>query len=76
MGPCPSSFICSITEANKYTQEELRFMKSQDASYVALRAQTEMKVHFLVAWPEVTHTQSTVHLTLLLAKLDLCIGLL
>ncbi|KAL3132654.1 hypothetical protein ABBQ32_009175 [Trebouxia sp. C0010 RCD-2024] len=33
----------SITEANKYTQEELRFMKSQDATYVALRAQTEMK---------------------------------
>lgn len=33
----------SITEANKYTQEELRFMKSQDASYISLRAQTEMK---------------------------------
>ena len=39
------SLSCSITEANKYTQEELRFMKSQDASYMALRAQTEMKVH-------------------------------
>lgn len=33
----------SITEANKYTQEELCFMKSQDASYLALKAQTEMK---------------------------------
>ncbi|DBA65845.1 TPA: hypothetical protein ACH3X2_002876 [Trebouxia sp. C0005] len=33
----------SVTEANKYSQQELRFMKSQDASYLALKAQTEMK---------------------------------
>lgn len=33
----------SITEANKYSQQELRFMKSQDASYLALKAQTETK---------------------------------
>lgn len=38
---------CSITEANKYSQEELRFMKSQDASYLALKAQTETKVCLL-----------------------------
>ena len=44
-----SALFCSITDANKYTQEELRFMKSQDASYMALRAQTEMKVQQLVA---------------------------
>lgn len=75
MSPLSGAFICSITEANKYTQEELRFMKSQDASYVALRAQTEMKVPFLVASPEV-HIQCTVHLALLLAKLHFCIGLL
>ena len=40
---------CSITEANKYTQEELRFMKSQDASYMALKAQTELKVRLIAA---------------------------
>ena len=37
--------LCSITEANKYTQQELRFMKTQDAGYLAMKAQTELKVH-------------------------------
>jgi len=36
--------VYSVTESNKYSQQELRFMKSQDASYLALKAQTEMKV--------------------------------
>ena len=40
----PMCLACSITDANKYTQDELRFMKSQDANYLALKAQTEMKV--------------------------------
>jgi len=40
----PNFSIYSVTEANKYSQQELRFMKSQDASYLALKAQTEMKV--------------------------------
>ena len=40
----PNFSGCSVTEANKYSQQELRFMKSQDASYLALKAQTEMKV--------------------------------
>ena len=44
---CLLFFTYSITEANKYTQEELCFMKSQDASYLALKAQTEMKVCLL-----------------------------
>ena len=32
------------TEANKYTQEELRLMKTQDVGYVSLKAQMEGKV--------------------------------
>ena len=40
----PNFSVYSVTEANKYSQQELQFMKSQDASYLALKAQTEMKV--------------------------------
>lgn len=32
------------TEANKYTQDELRLMKTQDVNYLALKAQAEAKV--------------------------------
>lgn len=31
-------------QANKYSQEELRLMKSQDAGYVRLKAQVDAKV--------------------------------
>ena len=40
----PNFSVYSVTEANKYSQQELRFMKSQDASYLALKVHTEMKV--------------------------------
>lgn len=33
----------SISSANKYSQQELRLLKRQDASYLALKAQTESK---------------------------------
>lgn len=35
--------LCSSTEANKYSQEELRLMKTQDMRYVSLKAQAETK---------------------------------
>lgn len=31
-------------KANKYTQEELRLMKTQDVKHIALQAQAEAKV--------------------------------
>lgn len=33
--------VVSSTEANKYTQEQLRLMKSQDIGYITLKAQAE-----------------------------------
>lgn len=34
----------SLTRANKYSQDELRLMKTQDVKYIALKAQQEAKV--------------------------------
>ena len=34
----------SSTEANKYTQEELRLMKTQDEKYVRLKSRVEEEV--------------------------------
>ncbi len=34
----------SRSEANKYTQDELRLMKTQDIAYLTLKAQSEAKV--------------------------------
>lgn len=65
----PGFLICSITEANKYTQEELRFMKSQDASYISLRAQTEMKVHFPVVYVAFTYVSHSTCLPYLLGQI-------
>lgn len=39
--------VARSTEANKYTQEELRLMKTQDQGYLALKAQAEAKVGVL-----------------------------
>jgi hypothetical protein len=36
--------IARGTEANKYSQEELRLMKTQDVGYLSLKAQAEAKV--------------------------------
>ncbi len=36
--------IAPTAEANKYSQEELRLMKTQDIGYLQLKAQTEAKV--------------------------------
>ena len=36
--------LCSATEANKYSQEQLQLMKGQDIKYVALKSQAEAKV--------------------------------
>lgn len=36
--------VAATTEANKYSQEELRLMKTQDIGYLQLKAQTEAKV--------------------------------
>ena len=35
---------CRTTVANKYSQEELAFMRTQDSGYLRLKAQTEAKV--------------------------------
>jgi len=46
--PYPSNPLtsphCRSAEANKYSQVELRLMKTQDIKYIALKAQTEAKV--------------------------------
>ena len=36
--------VCSATQANKYSQEQLQLMKGQDIKYVALKSQAEAKV--------------------------------
>ncbi len=36
--------VVKSTEPNKYSQEELRLMKTQDINYLTLKAQTEAKV--------------------------------
>jgi U3 small nucleolar RNA-associated protein 11 len=36
--------IASSAEANKYTQEELRLMKTQDEKYVRLKSRVEEEV--------------------------------
>ncbi|KAK9846505.1 hypothetical protein WJX81_005518 [Elliptochloris bilobata] len=54
----------SSVEANKYSQEELRLMKTQDANYVTLKAQAEAKkverlrgaLHFIGAPVQARHT--------------------
>ena len=36
--------VCHRDEANKYSQEELRLMKTQDVAYLNLKSQTEARV--------------------------------
>ena len=36
--------VCSATQANKYSQEQLRLMKGQDIKHLALKSQAEAKV--------------------------------
>ena len=42
--PCSQGCVCSATQANKYSQEQLRLMKGQDIKHLALKAQAEAKV--------------------------------
>lgn len=37
--------ILRSAEANKFSQDELRLMKTQDVKYIELKAQQEAKVH-------------------------------
>jgi hypothetical protein len=39
-------------QANKYSQEELRLMKTQDANYLGLKAQAEAKVGQFQQWQQ------------------------
>jgi len=62
--------VRSATEANKYSQEQLRLMKGQDIKYISLKSQAEAKVTctlycsscitLLVALPHY-HTVSALH---------------
>ena len=52
-GPLRSGVgLCSATQANKYSQEQLQLMKGQDIKYVALKSQAEAKV-FQPPYPRV-----------------------
>lgn len=54
----------SLTQANKYTQEQLALMRTQDIGYINVKAQTDAKkvdrmkqsLHFIGAAPRNTHT--------------------
>lgn len=41
---------CRSTEANKYSQQELLLMKTQDAKYLGLKSRTEAAVSHRYAW--------------------------
>lgn len=51
--------VCSSTQANKYTQQELLLMKTQDVKYVELKSRTEAKV---CRWCVSQHSTAALHL--------------
>lgn len=59
--------VVSTSEPNRYSQEELRLMKTQDVGYLTLKAQAEAKVIWwggwvdggrtMLLWGPVVHTE-------------------